>query len=548
MSNHFKRVRPAERAGRHSWPVLALIAFLTGCAAQGKNIESGQRASSGGTGSALNVNADASTALTCADAAERQSYLGCDFWPTVTLNPVWSTFDFAAVVANVGNDDASVDVQGPTGSVASAIVPAHGLVKLFLPWVPALKGSDFDNCTNWQGSTASVFVTKGAFHLTSTNPVIVNQFNALEFRGVGGPPQKNWRACPGDQSCDAGTSDGCYSFSNDASILLPTTALTGNYRITTKPAGDSPSYFAITGTTDQTTVAITLSATAKILGGPSLAAGGPGETVQVALNAGDVVEVVGFDETADLSGSLVKATHPVQVIAGAACAALPSEGALAAGLSCDHLEETVLPAETLGKRYIVTQPTGALGTPVAQRIRLYGNADGTTLTYPGGAPIGAPTHLDAGQVVDVTQAQKGFEVDGDHEFAVGIFLLSAGVADPDDLVQRGDPSQSQAVTVDQYRTQYVFLAPDDYDVNYVDIIMPLDAQVVLDGQPMPGSPAAIEGTAFGVSRVRLGAGDGGVHTLTSDKPVGLQILGYGSYTSYQYPGGLDLKRIAPSPK
>jgi hypothetical protein len=25
------------------------------------------------------------------------------------------------------------------------------------------------------------------------------------------------------------------------------------------------------------------------------------------------------------------------------------------------------------------------------------------------------------------------------------------------------------------------------------------------------------------------------------------VLGYGSYTSYQYPGGLNLKRIAPPP-
>jgi hypothetical protein len=143
---------------------------------------------------------------------------------------------------------------------------------------------------------------------------------------------------------------------------------------------------------------------------------------------------------------------------------------------------------------------------------------------------------------------KAFEVDGDHEFAVGTFLMSAALADPDDLSQRGDPSQSQVVTVEQYRTQYVFLAPDDYDVNFVDVVMPLDAKVVLDGAPLPGTPSAIEGTDHGVVRVRLGAGDKGAHSLTSDKPVGLQVIGYGSYTSYQYPGGLDLREIAPPPK
>jgi hypothetical protein len=29
--------------------------------------------------------------------------------------------------------------------------------------------------------------------------------------------------------------------------------------------------------------------------------------------------------------------------------------------------------------------------------------------------------------------------------------------------------------------------------------------------------------------------------------VGIQVVGYGSYTSYQYPGGLNLTLIAPPP-
>jgi hypothetical protein len=35
--------------------------------------------------------------------------------------------------------------------------------------------------------------------------------------------------------------------------------------------------------------------------------------------------------------------------------------------------------------------------------------------------------------------------------------------------------------------------------------------------------------------------------LTASVPVGLQVLGYGEYTSYQYPGGLNLSQIAPAP-
>src|ERR1019366_1009155 len=39
---------------------------------------------------------------TCADAKTSNSYIGCDYWPTVTANNVWSVVDFAAVVANAG--------------------------------------------------------------------------------------------------------------------------------------------------------------------------------------------------------------------------------------------------------------------------------------------------------------------------------------------------------------------------------------------------------------------------------------------------------------
>ena len=39
----------------------------------------------------------------------------------------------------------------------------------------------------------------------------------------------------------------------------------------------------------------------------------------------------------------------------------------------------------------------------------------------------------------------------------------------------------------------------------------------------------------------------GAHTLTSEKGVGVQVLGFGDNTSFQVPAGLDLKIIAPPP-
>lgn len=77
----------------------------------------------------------------------------------------------------------------------------------------------------------------------------------------------------------------------------------------------------------------------------------------------------------------------------------------------------MLPAETLGKRYVVTVPTGPRGTVVGHVVRLYGNVDGTKLTYaPRPKTFGAfpppPDMLDAGQVAEIAVNQN-FEVIGD---------------------------------------------------------------------------------------------------------------------------------------
>ena len=81
-----------------------------------------------------------------------------------------------------------------------------------------------------------------------------------------------------------------------------------------------------------------------------------------------------------------------------------------------------------------------------------------------------------------------------------------------------------------------------------DIVVPNGASVTLDGVLQLGVPVAIGTSGLGTLRVKLGAGNLGAHTLTGTQPVGLQVMGYGSYTSYQYPGGLDLNLISGKPK
>ncbi len=478
---------------------------------------------------------------TCEEAESSRSYIGCDFWPTVTPNAVWSVFDYAVVVANTGSNVVDVTVTRGGQDAGGAQIQPDSAGTIYLPWVPELKGPDADMFGVPAPLAGSTRVVNGAYHLTSTYPVTVYQFNALEYAPQGGPPGKNWSTCPAD-----GILMQCFSYSNDASLLLPATAMTGNYRVTGTMGWASASigsYLTLTGTVDGTNVNIGLSPTAQIVGGGGITGAGPGGSTSLTINRGEVALLLGPPE-GDLSGSLISASAPIQVIAGISCINVPDGQS-----ACDHVEESVFPAETLGQHYIVTMPTGPNGDTPGHWVRMYGNFDGTVLNYLGNAPPNAPTSLNAGDVVDVGLVTVDFEVQADQAFAVASFQLGASVVDPltPTEFQKGDPAKSFATAVEQYREKYVFLAPTDYDVNYVDIIQPAGATITIDGQTVSVAAQPVGTSGFGIARVMLSSNTGGVHVLQASAPVGIQVSGYGSYTSYYYPGGLNLKTIAPPP-
>ncbi len=494
---------------------------------------------------------EGSDARTCEQAAQARAYVGCDFWPTAVANPVWSIFDFAAIVANTSGAPVDVTVTGPSGFRHTQTIAANALGKVYLPWVPSLKQGDMDECGGAPTTNASVIARGGAYHLVTSRPVTVYQFNALEYRGTGGPSGKNWASCAGNRVCEAdGEAVGCFSFSNDASLLLPSTAMTGNYRVIGSKSGTYAStYIAITATADGTTVEVKLWTRGGILAGSGIPSRGAGTTATYTLDKGDVIELFAPKPSgaaiSDLSGSVITASAPVQVISGVPCITMPD----ATTPACDHVEESVFPAETLGKDYVVTVPTGPNSTPVGHVVRLVGNVDGTTLSW-SRTPTGAPLTLNAGQVVDLGRVNFDFRVTGDKAFGVASLQLGAAIVDPTrDFDAKGDPSMSFPTAVEQYRDSYIFLAPTDYDVNVVDVIFPpaAESSLELDGAQLPGTAATISGSGYMIKRVRLASTAGGTHTITANAPIGIQVIGYGSYTSYQYPGGLNLKHIAPPP-
>jgi hypothetical protein len=513
---------------------------------------------------------------TCQDAAVVHSYVGCEFWPTIDANPVWTDFDPAVVIANGGKAPAAVTIDGPSGFHKDVTIAAGQLQTVLLTWVPGLKGPEFSR-TNTSGGRLnySVRVNGGAYHVKSSVPVTAWQFNPLQYT----------------KAVCAESPTGCLSASVDASLLLPVTAMTGNYRVfaySSKNEGDLwgtvPGGIAITATTDNTNVKVQLGSScgfetysptmlgtcvsASMTG--DIPAKNAGDIYTLQMNAGDVVQLVGAwapyqgIKNADISGSVLNADQPIQVISFNAISQVPDYSVA----NADHMEETVLPSEVIGKKYIVVPPTTPSGAAVGHVVRLYGDVDGTHLTYPEGKPVGAPDTINAGEVVQIPpivgqsacftlpghcMLADPFIVEADQPFAVASFMVGGTLqmpgTDPTNTNVQGDPSMTMEVTPEQFRKDYTFLAPADYLENFADILVPKGAMVVLDGAPLAQAPTPIGSGAWGFIRARLTAGNGGVHTLstTSASGLGLQVEGFGYATSYYYPGGLNLNRISPPP-
>jgi len=585
--------------------LLALLVVGSGCSAAGSasndsgtgNTGTGSSSSTGAQpnltnamGGSLNLGGISGTGATgpegepqnCDEAAVAHTYVGCDFWPTIVANPVWQEFEPAVVVANGNDAAAAVTIDGPGGFHQEVMVAPKGLETVMLKWVMELKGPEFSPSNTSGGRlAASSRADKGAYHMTSTLPITAWQFNPLKYVLPAG-------------GCDRINAMGCRSATNDASLLIPSTAMTETYRVfgySSKNEGTDwgtvPGGVAITATKDGTTVQVQLGPKCGVEIFPTtmlgscvspdavgaIKSGMPGDVQTYTMDAGDVVQLVAAwsaspqVKNADLSGTVVKAAagFPVQVVSFNAISQLPDYSIA----NADHMEETVLPAEVIGKKYVVVPPATPLGNSVGHVVRIYGNKNGTTLTYPEGKPPGAPDMINEGDVFQIPALPIGtpaadcltvadkcmlstpFVVEGSEAFAVASFMVGGILQMPgtDATTSQGDPSFSMQVTPEQFRKEYTFLAPADYLENFADLLVPSGANVVLDGTAVTDVPTPIGASGWSSLRLKLDSAGGGVHKLTTDHDLGLglQVMGFGFATSYYYPGGLNLRRITEPP-
>jgi len=482
----------------------------------------------------------------CQRAKEERSYVGCSYWPTVTSNAgLVADFSFAVAVANAWSAPAKVTVSTSVKTISSITVAPNSLATIKLPWVDSLKGKI--------NNFGSIIAKGGAYHLKSSLPVTVYQFNALNYQ-LPHDCKKGTDIKPGDGKC--------FSYTNDASLLLPEHALTKEYMVLARPTMGivrssqyygTPAFFSVVAPkTGNTKVTVTFSANAHS-GSGSVKSYTKGQTASFTLAQWDVLQILSqvppnctpakydtlmgtgycdLSKTTDLTGTIIKSTADVAVFSGHDCTFVPYDK-----WACDHLEEQLFPTASLGKKYIATHAKSSGKDPTLYRIV---SASGENAI--GFDPqVHNPVSLDKGKWIEFVSSQD-FLVAGSDKFIVVQYMvgqnyssLTPGEGAP------GDPAMALAVPVEQYRSSYRFLAPESYEKNFVNVIAPTNAVVELDGKAITqGDFTPVGNAKYQVAKVEI---KGGAHHIKSKSRFGITVYGVGSYTSYMYPGGLDLKAL-----
>jgi hypothetical protein len=437
----------------------------------------------------------------CAIAAQYRSNVGCEYWAVDLDNAVdhglsAASQQFAVVVSNPSShNEATVTVelceQQPCSDEANLVEVERTIVNRNDLEVFELDPREVDGSPEGTfGTGAGTALGSRAYRISSTWPIVAYQFNPLD-----NVPEV---------------------FSNDASLLLPTSALDTTYAILSWPqtiayaphetsidsGQDFPAYVAIVGVTDGTNVTVTTTASIVPSGeDPPIIPYTPvGGVLQTTIDRFDVLNLeTGYYNgqnsfLSDFTGTRVESDQPVAVFAGVEATDVPIwEEIGERQAAADHLEQQQYPIRSLGFNFVVghsprrTQALAASGATVSplatepEWYRILAVEDGTviTTTIPGEEQI----ELDAMGYVTL-ESDTHFIAHSNRPIALGQFV---GGQDTTGILWSypgGDPAFILVPPIEQWRSGYVFLTPDKYVFDFVIISVHKDhvSQVELDGE------------------------------------------------------------------
>lgn len=530
----------------------------------------------------------------CNLASQRRSNVGCEYFAVDldnakiddTLNA--AAQQFAVVISNpetdvatevtIEQDDSEPGQKNAPKSVVTATIPPFNL-RVFRLGPREVDGSppgEFDTGTH----TA---LTRHAYRIHSSFPVVAYQFNPLENVNV---------------------------FSNDASLLKPTEALTPvsddldpayvvlGWPQTIANSSDPDTNFSpqnpvslrafltLVGTAPNTHVRI--DSRARILPGGAIPATPKGGSLEFELSAFDVLNLETDDFNADFTGSLISSDAALVVFSGSEASDAPFFDKLADRKCCaDHLEEQLDPIRTSGRTFVATvspSRTAALaqaGAPVGETeqeeyFRVIATTEaGARVTTSLTGEFQSFELAARGSYVTIASSRH-FTLKSDAPVMLSSVSPSQQDANVPTGFPGGDPSLVIVPPIEQFRNSYVFLTPDKYAFDFIRIIAPRAATVVLDGRAVDEIAGCTARPADGIvdeARRKLvgpspflvyecqisfpiidpnkaapgnlapGSQNDGVHRVESNEKVGVLVDGFDSYVSYAYAAGTELEFI-----
>ncbi len=267
------------------------------------------------------------------------------------------------------------------------------------------------------------------------------------------------------------------------------------------------SQFAVVATSDDTQVTYTPKATTR-------AGVTAGTSTSASLNKGDVLAV--SSTVGDLSGTPVSSTKPVGVIAGNACANVPTVQTD----FCDLVIEQIPPTSTWGTSfYTVPLKTRLNG----DSFRILASEDNTTVRL-NGVVIAT---LQRGQV-HARMLQAPMQITADKPILIAQYATGAEY----DSGSNADPLMMLLPPVDQFLSEYTFATRSAPDSRYANLVVPTSAvgQVSLDGAAIPGSAfSPIPATTYSWAQITVMPG---AHNLVSPQPLGVSVYGYAYSLGY----------------
>jgi len=448
----------------------------------------------------------------CAQADAERSSIGCVYY-AVDTNPMQAMImaNYAVAVSNTNpTQTANVVIEVKNGG-AWTLVNSLSVAPLALQTV-TLEHRYIDGSAIYQG---------GAYRITSDLPIIAYQFNPI---------------------------DGSTSYLSDASLLLPRSGLDNYHIVAAWPQGPAddrtpegyPAHIQIAAAVD-TEVRVTSSiATTAGAGVPPLT---PGVTTPFTLQEGDFLQLTVANHWDDFTGTYVESDGPVAVFSSNDCVNVPADINYCC---CEHLEEQLFGLQTWGKIYMASRVPQRSAEPAVWRITASEDATTVTFSYDPivtGVPVGVT--LSRGETVQY-EVNGPFDQPGDFfieadkpihvmQYMVAAFMVSSGG-------NVGDPSMVQAVPVDQYLDRYVVLVPNTWENDFFVLTRVAGSQITIDGAPVTSAWTTVGMSGYEVTRAPV---MDGVHVVEGDRAFGIIVIGYDSFDSYAYPGGLNLQIINP---